>query len=324
MSPMKPCSIRRPVLWGALLAATLILAACGRDVTIVGVLEPDQSDAVDQARTGFLEALTDAGFRGGENARFLRRNAEFRDEPLDDLAADLVDDEDVDFLFAIGSESLAAAITAIDGERVFFAQSMSPLLGGLLRSPWSHETIAAGASVPPATGDLVTVARQLLPAAQRLAILFDPDDLDSRFAREIAVAASRDSGFSPMELPIAGEADDAVREAIASGAEVLLLTPSRLLDRAFSRILDLANEAGVPVLGWSERQAAKGALAAVGVDPEENGRLAGTEAAKVLSGQAGRVDLDSVAELWVSERAAARLGLAIPAEVASRASEVFR
>ncbi|MCH8283543.1 MAG: hypothetical protein IIC20_03085, partial [Chloroflexi bacterium] len=103
-------SHRRVALLLFAIALALLAAGC-RDVDfVVGILEPDEGDAVEEARTGFLEALSDAGFKAGENARFLRRNAEFRDEPLQKLARDLIENEEVDYLFAIGTPALQAAI----------------------------------------------------------------------------------------------------------------------------------------------------------------------------------------------------------------------
>ena len=310
-----------------LVALTLLVVACSRDVTVIGVLEPDQGPAVKEARTGFLEALDEAGFRASENVRFLRRNAGFRDEPLSDLARDLVENEEVDFLFAIGSDALAAAIEAAPDQRVFFALSGDPVVGGVAEPRWRHDAIAVGAAAFPATADLVNVARRLLPELTSLTVIFDADNLDSVAAKDMAVEGAARIGLSLVVMPVdAGQsAEEAAVRAISEGTQGLLLAPARTLEQAMGEILGTASEAGIPVFAWRKEHVERGALAAQGIDVTDNGKRAGVLAARVLEGQAvsgNRVTLEASYLLWLSGSVADRLGISIPVGLEAEATAI--
>ncbi|MCH7554145.1 MAG: hypothetical protein IIC82_09140 [Chloroflexi bacterium] len=323
---------RRGFRWGhawivGLVALTLLVSACSRDVTVIGILEPDRGPAVKEARTGFLDALDEAGFRASENVRFLRRNAEFRDEPLADLARDLVENEEVDFLFAIGSDALAAAIEAAPDQRVFFALSGDPLVGGVAEPRWRHDAIAVGAAAFPATADLVNVARRLLPELTSLTVIFDADDLDSVAAKDLAVEGAARIGLSLVVMPVDARqsAEAAAVRAISEGTQGLLLAPARTLEQAMGEILETAFEAGIPVFAWREEHVERGALVAQGIDVTDNGKRAGVLAARVLEGQAvsgNRVTLEASYFLWLSGSVADRLGISIPADLEAQATAI--
>ncbi|MEE9285283.1 MAG: ABC transporter substrate-binding protein [Dehalococcoidia bacterium] len=322
-------SRRRITAFSVAIAILLLAAACGRDVTIVGVLEPDRGKAVEDARTGFLEALSDADFKAGENMRFVRRNAEFRDEPLEKLARDLVEDEEVDFLFAIGTPALKAAIGAATGQQVFFALSADPTIGGDAQGFWRHPAILTGAGVPSPTADTVDLVRRLLPDATHLGVLYDSQDPDSVAGRDAARAAAEGRGFEVLAVAVsdAGQVEAAVQEAIGRGAHAIVLAPSKLLEDEFGVIRRTVEAAGVPVFAWSEPLTQRGALGSWGIDYEENGRNAGALAVRVLRGQdpsQAPISTDAPPRLWLSQRVAKRLGIALPDDLVARASKVFR
>lgn len=322
-------SHRRVALLLFAIALALLAAGC-RDVDfVVGILEPDEGDAVEEARTGFLEALSDAGFKAGENARFLRRNAEFRDEPLQKLARDLIENEEVDYLFAIGTPALQAAIGAAKGKQVFFAASADPTVGGASEPPWLHRTILGGAVAYPLTAETVSVLRRLAPDTERFALLYDARDPDSVAGRDLARDEARRSGFEVVAIALtgAGQVQQAVRDAIDAGAQGIVLSPANLLDDEFDVVRRAAADAGVPVFAWSESLTKRGALASWGIDYQRNGRRAGELAAAVFRGEGvpQRVTPPETAvHLWLNQRTADRLGIALPNDLVAQAREVFR
>ena len=323
-----------PIAGKAALAALAValavsLSACQRDVIVVGILEPDLGDSVEDARTGFLEALDEAGFRAGANMRFLRRNAEFREQPLDELAAELIDDEEVDYLLALGTPALRAAVEAADRKQVFFAMSGNATIGGVADGDWDHRTIVAGAAAPVPAAELMAIVRGLLPDVSVVGILFDRLDADSRAGVGLLSSEAARAGLRVIATGVtdADQAAQAAAQAIAQGAGVLVLSPSPLLDAAFGAIRSRADEARVPVVGWSEELAKDGALASVGIDFEDHGRRAGLLAARVLRGEGAGpepVSMGAITQLWLSGRAAERLGVTLPADLVDRAQELFR
>ena len=329
LGPMKKHIAGKAVLAAVAVVLTVLLSACQRDVIVVGILEPNLGESIEDARTGFLQALDDADFRAGENVRFLRRNGEFREQPLDELAAELIDDEGVDYLFALGTPALRVAVEAAHGKQVFFTMSGDATIDGVADGDWGHGTIAAGAASPVPVTELMSVLRRLLPEVSVVGILFDRLDADSRAGVELLSSGAARAGLQVITTGVtdAGEVAQAATQAIAQGAELLVLSPSPLLDAEFGGIRSSSDSARIPVVGWSEGLAKAGALASVGIDFEDNGRLAGLLAARVLRGEdvgTEPVATENVTHLWLSGRAAERLGVPLPADLIDEAREIFR
>jgi putative ABC transport system substrate-binding protein len=320
--------VRIAILTFLAVAFAVLLSACQRDVIIVGILEPDLGELVVDARTGFLEALDDADFSAGENMRFLRRSAEFREEPLDQLAVEFFDDEEVDYLLALGTPALEAALKATGRKQVFFAMSGDSTIGGAADGEWSHQAIVAGAAAPVPAAELVATLRRLLPEVRVVGLLFNQLDPDSQAGVGLISTEATRAGLRVIVTGVTGrdQIAQATAQAIEDGAGALLLSPSRLLDAEFSDIRYTADERGVAVIGWSERLAKGGALASVGVDYEDHGRRVGLLAVRVLRGEGvgpEPVSTGVVTHLWLNRRTGERLGVPLPADLVDRAAEIF-
>ena len=297
----------------ALLAAALALASCGgADIVEIGIVERFDDPAVDDARDGFLEAMDAVGFRATEEVRYFRFNAESSEFPLDEIVEELVVEEEVDVLLAIGADALRAAVEGARGQAIFFALATDDTIGGLTDRWFWHEAIAAGAFAP-AVG-LVEMVSPALPnpdliASSRLAVLVVPDELDSVAAARLGAESIGRSGLEVMEIEVADAASvaDAVREAAEADADAIALTPSALLDDALEDILAAAASVDLPVVGTRRDHVLRGAYAARGPVTEENGRIAGQMLALfLLSGGIGvaSVSLDTPVGLWLSRPAA--------------------
>lgn len=124
MSNLRPRWIRPACLlsWLAVLAcAGILAAACAQDVTVIGVLEPNQDADVLAMRDGFLEALRDGGYKAGENIRVIRRDAAFREQTLGESLQGLIDKEQSELLFVMRQSGVKAAVDSKTTLPVFFA-----------------------------------------------------------------------------------------------------------------------------------------------------------------------------------------------------------
>ena len=303
----------------------LLLAGCSREV--IGILEPASTEAVDEARIGFLEALRDAGYKSGENVRFLRRSAEAREKPLDELARELIEEEEVELLLALSTAGLQAAIGATRERPIIFAASGLPPPSAPAPGATPSPTNVTGAATQQPIDEVLQLVRRLLPSATRLGILSASEEPDSTTAAQGAWAAAQQAGFIPLSQVAATPEDvlQATRRLLAEGAQVIYVAPAALLEAQFSKIAGAAEAAGVPVLAWSEQLAKAGALASIGIDYRDNGRRAGAVAARVLNGeQISQVPVSTggTTHLWLNQRVAQSLGIAIPEELLVLAKRV--
>lgn len=308
---------------------SLLLAACGRDVTVIGILEVQVSDPMEETRTGFLETLLDGGYKAGENARFLRRNADIRDKPLQELAQASYRDDEVALLLALSTEALGAALSAPEDSSVVidtpivFAMSGDPAAVQAAVAPEKWARVTGAAALPPEASVIRLVGR-LLPEITTLGILFVSSEPDSIFSKTQAVDAATEAGLgvTAMSVEMTVGVAASTRQLLAAGAEALYVTPSNLLAEEFTVVMQIADEAGVPVFTTREKLTRKGALASYEVDYGENGRRAGQLALKVLNGESPArlpVSVETVYRLSINAKTADRLGISLPADVVAEA-----
>ena len=307
----KLLSFSLPRLLAALLAAALVLTSCGgADVVKIGIVERFDDPAVDDARDGFLEAMDRAGYKATENVRYFRFNAEGSDFPLDEIVDELVVEEEVHVLLAIGSDALRAAVEGARGRVILHALATDDTIGGLTDGGFRHGAVIGGAFAH-AVG-LVEMVSPALPsldliASSRLAVFVVPDELDSVAAARLGAEGISRSGLEVVEIEVTAAASvaDAVREAAEADVAAIALTPSALLDDALEDILAAAARVNLPVVGTRRDHVERGAYAALGPVAEENGRIAGEMVASFLAGELGEpLSFDTPVGLWLSRPAA--------------------
>jgi len=305
---------------------TPALAACNRDQTAIGMLEVDQADGVKAARDGLLAAMRDAGYKGGENARFARRNAEIRKQPLGELASELVKDEKSVLLVAYSTAALKAATEATSTTPIVFLMSGNPLGVAAGKSPLARPPNVTGVVAQSPDAETVALIRRVAPEAARIGILFDPAGPDSSWSSDRA----RDAVTAAKLTPMMGTADartaaTGVKSLIDLGAQAIYVTPAASLSAAFPSIVAAANRGRVPVFATSGDLVDQGAIAAYEVDWTDHGRKTAALAVRVLKGESpGSMPFvtDTIYQLTVSRKAAAALGIALPADVTAQATRV--
>ena len=171
--------------------------------------------------------------------------------------------------------------------------------------------------------------RDLLPQARRVMVVryFVGGELDmlphlrntaSRLGLEIVEIATSWVGFDPPPASSVYGKPDAIYNGerwIFSGAEHVV-----------DQIIRFAAEQRIPSLFWEAEAAERGATLSYGVNlTRELGRAA-DQLARVLKGaKAGELPVDTSTEyeLVVNKKAAAALGIAIPASILARANRVI-
>ena len=99
----------------------LLTSACSRDVITIGTLESDLTVPESERFLATIEALKAAGFEGGDNVRYQRRNAEVRGESLETLAAELHAKDNPALILVFDEPSLEAALKSESDIPVVFA-----------------------------------------------------------------------------------------------------------------------------------------------------------------------------------------------------------
>jgi putative ABC transport system substrate-binding protein len=263
------------------------------------------------AYRAFEDALRSLGYVDGTTMRFGFRSAEGVAERLPGLAAELVRSE-VDVLVAPGSE----AIDYDPIERGYVASLARP--GGNITGLFFRQLEL--------TSKRLELARELVPKAARMAVLWDADAADQLKAVD-ATARSFNIALQPIELrhppyDYAG----AMRTASQGRAGAVFVLTSVVVFNDRSRIATAARQYRMPTIFALREHVEAGGLLAYGVNIADMFRTAAVYVDRIHRGARPAelpVEQPTKFELVVNLATARALGLTVPPTVLARADHVI-
>jgi putative ABC transport system substrate-binding protein len=325
---MKPR--RRFLAMLAALAAAGAAAAQTRMPRIGYLLLSPLSEAPTRERQAFLEGLREHGYVPGKNIEIVYRSAQNAPEFMDDVAQDLLAQK-VDVIVVSGTIASVAAKKATTSIPVVIQALGDPVGTGVVRSLSRPEANVTGVSFLSSelAAKRIQVIRELVPTAKRIAVLWDPGNLNARIESAVTLEAARRIGMQPEPVEVRSDAD------LRRGLAQLKATRPDALYVAFEGGLVASNrtylaqfalQERIPLVsGWSFLTEA-GGLVSYAPDIPSMFRRSASYVDRILKGakpsdlpieQADRV------ELVVNVKTARVLGITLPQSVLVRADRVL-
>lgn len=235
-----------------------------------------------------------------------------------------------DLLVALTTPVAVAAAKATREVPVLFGTVSDPVASGLVQSlarPGGNVTGVANV-LPALSGKLLELVREILPAATRIAALWNPENPAKALElRELEAHAQR-AGIECERLPTrsAAEIEQAIAALDASRVAALVVLSETLTHANRERIARLALAARMPTLFNHAPQVEAGGLAAYSPDYDLQAVRLGELAGRILAGASPAtlpVEQPTRFLLTVNLRTARALGLELPRAVLVRADRVI-
>jgi len=318
-----------------LLAAIIVLAlagcagagnqANGYQINI-GILQIVDHPALDAARNGFINGLAEEGWTEGEDVIFHPFSAQGDISNANAMAQRIVDMQ-VDMILGIATPTSQTLANTTDTIPIVITAVTDPLRAGLIESFEHPGTNVTG------TSDLTPVVQQfqlltrLLPDAQTVGIMYNAGEVNSAIQGDMAREAAAAHGLSYVVGVAPSTADvAAVIESIIDRVDVIYIPTCNTMAAAYTTIIMLAEERGIPVIAGEEGAMPQGALATEGINYYQLGRQTAVMAAQILRGEATPEEMpiqwQEETTLIINIAAADRLGITIPADLLDAANIV--
>ncbi len=281
------------------------------------------------AYQAFEEALRGLGYVDGTTMQLAFRNAEGRSERLPGLAAELVR-SGIDVLIAPGSEAtlqaargatttLPIVVVAIDYdpiERGYIASLARP--GGNITGVFFRQLEL--------TSKRLELAKELVPKATRMAVLWDADSADQVKAAETA-ARSLNISLLPLELrrPPYDWAG-AMQTAVQNRAAAVFVLTSVVVFNDRARIAVAARQHRLPTIFALREHVEAGGLLAYGANIAGMFRTAAIYVDRIHRGSKPAelpVEQPTKFELVINLKTAKALGITVPPALLARADLVI-
>jgi putative ABC transport system substrate-binding protein len=291
---------------------------------VIGVLLIGNADPAIYVN-GFREALAEGGYVDGQNIRLEVRSADGKPALLAQRAAELVRLK-VDVIVTSLTPTALAAKQATSEIPIVMAAAGDPLQTGLVASlarPGGNVTGVSAASAE-IVGKSVELVREILPSAQRIAVIANMDDpfskpfLDQVTESALALGLKVDPVLTLLEAPL-----DKVFAAFGERRIDALVVQGGMLRK---ELFELAIKYRLPTFSSNRQIALAGGLATYSANAREIHRAAVGYVDKILKGRKPAdlpVALPTTFELVLNQKTAKAIGLTLSPALLSRADEVI-
>jgi putative ABC transport system substrate-binding protein len=321
---------RRSVLLAlAALAFTSARAQAPAGIRRIGHLSPNfPADAV-LWHEAFRLGLRDLGWVEGKNVSIEYRYAEGREDPLSELAADLLRLK-VDVIVAGNPNAALAAQKASRTIPIVVVAAGDPVALGLVESLARPGGNVTGLSTMTfeLSGKRLELLREMIPKLSRVAVLWNPQGPASTLNWKEVQLPARQLGIQlhSMEVRSPDELDKAFEAVTRARVGALTIMPDALVTSNIKRIAALAGKNRLPAIYHFSEFADAGGLVTYGTDRADLYRRAATFADKILKGaRPGDLPIERPTkfELVVNMKTARAIGIKIPQSILVRADRVI-
>jgi putative tryptophan/tyrosine transport system substrate-binding protein len=317
-------------LWFYLISILLLGSGCGTDdsnLYTIGIFQVNDAATLNAARSGFLQALEDAGLEDNVNVRLIIKNGYGDIAEVQRIAQEFVARK-VDMIVPFSTPCLQAALHATRDIPIVFSSVANPYRAGAGTSADNHLPNVTGVSSLGPIQQSLRFIKEVLPETKRLGTLWTPSEVNSEYYLELTRESATEMGMQIVDVPIANASEVlwSAQMLLNKNIEVIYQISDNTINEAFEALGQVAMENTIPLFGGFLLSAEKGACAAMGWDFSKLGYKVGEIALRVKSGEnPGSIPFQYMEEvkMIINLQVSAAQGVEFPPDIFHRADEII-
>jgi len=317
------------VIAGSSAAWPLATRAQQPSAAVIGFLRQTRAEESGHLVAAVREGLRESGY-SSDKVIIESRWGDGREEQLPKLARELVA-LPVAAIVAGSSPPARAAKVATASIPIIFVTGVDPQTEGLVSSisrPGGNMTGVSFYDIP-VTGKRLALLHELVPKAEVIAVLQDPNAPGFETETRELEKTVRALGQKVITVKAANEQEiNAAFSTVAkSGAGALYVGGGPFFNVRRNQLIGLAALHAIPASYFSSDFVGAGGLVSYGASQTDAYRRAGVYVARILKGEKPSdlpVELPTKFDLAINLRTAKTLGLSVPRELIARADEVIQ
>lgn len=301
-------------------------AEANADALQIGIVQTQAHVALDRAREGFEDGLTEAGYTIGEDVVIDYQNAQGDQSNLNTITSQ----------FASDKKDLVLAIATQAAVQMASASSDIPIVGtaitdyesvGLVESNDAPGGNVTGTSDMNPISDQLALMQQILPDMTSVGVMYCSAEENSRVQVEQFTQEAEAAGLTVTEMTVSNvnEIQQAATSLIGEDIQAIYVPTDNTLASAMTTLTGVTNEAKIPVFTGEVGMLAGGGLATVSVDYYELGKQTGTMAAQILKGEAEpatmAIEMPKTTTTEINQETVDLLGVTVPDDLTEYVGE---
>ena len=307
-------------------AATLALSTAvkAQDVT-VAVTAIVEHPALDAARDGVKEALAAAGYKEGENLKFVYQSAQGNPATAAQIARQFAGDGP-DVIVPISTPSAQAAVSATRDIPIVFTAVSDPLGAQLVKDMDKPGGNVTGLSDMSPVAEHVALIKEILPNAKTIGYLYNSGEANSVSLLAVLKTEAEKAGLTVVESAATKSAEvQGAARALIGKADAIYVPTDNTIISALEGAVGVAEEAKLPLFTADTDSVSRGSLAALGFNYHDVGKQTGEIVVRILKGENPvdiAVKVAAGSDLVINKAAAAKMGVTLPESVVKRATRI--
>lgn len=292
----------------------------------IGIIQIVEHPALDAARQGFIDALSEAGFEEGVHVVYQLQNAQGDMAVATTIARKFVDDK-VDLVLAIATPTSQAMAQATEEIPILITAVTDPLEAGLVLSMEKPGTNVTGTTDMTPVRTQLELLKELSPEARRVGIIYNTGEINSVVQAQIAKEAAPGLGLEVVEA-VASNSGEVMQSArsLVGRVDALYVPTCNTVVSALEAVVIVAEENNLPLIVGEENSVERGGLATTGINYYDLGFQTGKMAIEVIEGaEPSEMAIQSAdkVETVVNLTAALNMGVEIPDSLLQRAHRIL-
>ena len=304
------------------LSPTMVMAE-SKYVAITSIVE---HPALDAFKEGVVEALSDEGFKEGENLRVKYQTAQGNTGTAAQIARQYVGDAP-DVIVAIGTPSAQAVVAATKTIPVVFGAVTDPVAAQLVRARGPSGTNVTGMSDELPLEASIGLIKETLPEVKRVGLVYNPGEVNSKIVVDQLkeLLPQHDLTLVEAAAPRTVDVSSAARSLVGKSDMIFSTTDNNVI-ATYESLTKVSLDSKLPLIASDTDSVSRGAIAALGVNYKQLGVQAGHMVARILNGeQAGDISWETSNELatHLNKKIADQIGVEFSEELLNSAEKVI-
>jgi len=321
---------RWPIVLTILFTVSLFTSASvfGQQKAIqIGVLQFASHPALDGARDGFIDALTQAGYKDGDKIKLDLQNAQRDMGVARTIAMKFVSDKK-DVIYAIATPASQAVAKETQAIPIIFNAVTDPVKAGLVKSIESSGNNVTGVSDFIPVKSQIDLLLKIAPKIKKLGIIYNAGEDNARVLVDITRDVAKELKLDLVEATVTNSGEVfAASQTLVGRVDGIYTIQDNTVISALESVLKVANKNQIPVLVPGVPSVERGGLATVGTSYYNLGKIAGEQALRIFKGTKPSEIPVSYAkdfDIYLNQKTADEIGVKLPEDLVKKAKQVFK
>ena len=320
------CNISR------LLLIAFIFFACTNNsnkIPRVAILQDKPQEWADALKLGFTDGLAELGYEVGTDVTVVPRSGAGDPTTFNTIAQNFVKG-DYKIIYTLGTQSSQEIFNLTKDKNILFGAVTDPVEAGFykgnLNTPLANITGTQDLWPYAAQFDLI---QQLLPGIKKIGILYNSSEINSQISVDFISKECSKRNIDLVQKTVAQESEviQATGALLNSGVELLFIPADNTAQTSANSIIAESDKRRIPVFTGISGIVETGALATVGTNYYELGKVNARQAVDILfKGKQAKevpVSIADKGDIYINLKIANKLGIKVPETIIKKAFKIY-